>query len=280
MIEKCAGEFLYGYDVMSKGIDETNTVLWLQKEGQSEKLSLDEFASIDFGLPKTKQEVNMVGGLAGGFFAGNPIYQNRVFTFQTFFSGDNTKKALNSQRIQKINKWFVYNPNEKMFLYWNVKDWSKTYRIEVRPSIASETYKSLNIANGVKITLTAEKPFFESTEETVLNYGNVGNKSIISINNTGIETPFILLFTPNENASYLRIVNEQGVGFEIKSYNFFAGYSYCFNGINNKCFENSHEKNLFITNGTMFSLKKGLNKIQLDCDSDGSITIKARERVL
>jgi hypothetical protein len=169
MIEKTYGEAIYGYDFWSAALNESPYVLWLQKENSEEKLQLDIFNNINFGLPKVKIGVDQVIGLAGGVYSGLPTIENREFSFKTFFAGNDYKTALNAERIDYILNWFEYNKYEKMYLYWFVKDRLKTYRIEVRPSISGEQYNKYIIAKDVGISLIAEKPYFEAVEETEIS---------------------------------------------------------------------------------------------------------------
>lgn len=179
MIEKTYGEAIYGYDFWSAALNESPYVLWLQKENSEEKLQLDIFNNINFGLPKVKIGVDQVIGLAGGVYSGLPTIENREFSFKTFFAGNDYKTALNAERIDYILNWFDYNKYEKMYLYWFVKDRLKTYRIEVRPSISGEQYNKYIIAKDVGISLKAEKSYFETVEETVINRELLINETII-----------------------------------------------------------------------------------------------------
>lgn len=169
MIEKTYGEAIYGYDLWSTALNESLYVLWLQKENSEEKLQLDIFNNINFGLPKVKIGVDQVIGLAGGVYSGLPTIENREFSFKTFFAGNDYKTALNAERIDYILNWFEYNKYEKMYLYWFVKDRLKTYRIEVRPSISGEQYNKYIIAKDVGISLISEKSYFEAVEETEIS---------------------------------------------------------------------------------------------------------------
>lgn len=276
MIEKCYGEALWGADVFTALLNEADMTLWLKKDSSDEKLSLDQFGSIDFGLPKTTQNVASTGGLAGGYYDGRPTYKNRVFTLTTFFAGDNTHKALDADRVEMMRKWFVYDPHYKMWLYWNVKQWGRIFRIEVRPSIQSEVYKNLYLADNVKVTLTAEKPYFEATEEDVLTYTSDDD---LVINNRGYEVPFCLKWKPTENAARLLVRSNRGFGFEAYG-KLVGGYEYIFDGRESKCYENDIEKPSLISSGSFFTLKPGLNILSIGSTAPAHITVISRERIL
>lgn len=278
MIERLYGEALYGIDVMSKKLDETNTVLWLYKEKTGEKLSLDDFGSVDFGLPKIQQKIASPGGLAGGYFDGRPTVGNREFKFTTFFKGDNAVSALNGQRIDKILKWFYYDPTDKMWLYWRVKDRAKTYRIEVRPALSGEKYKRLAIADGISLSLIAQKPYFEDTEETVVPHTAV-NDDTITINNSGIETPWIIQLTTTSTVSVISCSNENGQSWRIVE-DFAEGTVIKVDNGTGMVWVNSVVKNAFFDNGTIFPLHRGVNTLQLIITGSAEWEIRARERII
>jgi hypothetical protein len=290
MIERCYGEFLWGLDVMSKKLDETNMTLWLQREslGDTEKFSLDDCGSIDFGLPKVSQKISSPGGIAGGFFDGRPTIGNREFTFTTHFRGDNNKPALNGERIDKVARWFLYNPMDKMWLYWRVRDRAKTYRIEVRPAIKGEKYKKLAIADGITVTLTAEKSYFEAVEATYFPNTDgttvavtAGTALDITIMNTGIDTPFVMEFQPNNTCPWCELTNQTiGQGWT-SNMEIIAGLWLSVDHRDGTVkIAGQSQESSFFSGGSIFSLVPGINTLRFRAAVSGSLRFYAKERIL
>ena len=290
MIETLYGEMLYGIDVMSKKLDETNTTLWLQKEslGDTEKLSLDDCGSIDFGLPKVSQKISSPGGIAGGFFDGRPTVGNREFTFTTHFRGDNSKPALNGERIDKVARWFHYNPMDRMWLYWRVRDRAKTYRIEVRPAIKGEKYKRLAIADGITVTLTAEKCYFEAVEPTYFPISSgeyvpvaAQTDTDFRIMNTGIDTPFVMEFRPNNTCPWCELTNQTiGQGWT-SNYEIVSGLLLSVDHRDGTVkINNQPQASSFFSGGSIFSIVPGINTLRFKVAVSGNIRFYAMERVL
>ena len=77
-----------------------------------------------------------------------------------------------------------------------------------------DLYKKLLIAQGIYISLIAEKPYFENVEETVLDFELITGDNNIVINNNSLEIPFIIELTPDNSFSLLKVKSSKGYGFE------------------------------------------------------------------
>lgn len=281
MIEKIYGEAIYDYDVWTAALNESPYVLWLQKDNSEDKLQLDVFDNINFGLPKVKINVEQVAGLAGGVFKGIPVVENREFSFKSFFAGNDYKTALNGERIDFILNWFEYDRDYKMYLYWYVKDRVKTYRIEVRPSISGESYKKYLIAKDVNINLIAAKSYFEAVEETAVEEELIITEGLtyhtVAVDNKGLETPLIIEIIPYDNISTLKVTTSRGTGFE-SSYSFPSGKKIIIDSATGIVTLDGVVMNSFFSSGSPFNLVRGMNYIYITlihCD----FTVRYKERV-
>lgn len=290
MIELLYGESIYGYDFFYGYLYTTDNILWLQRENSNDKLILIDnksydFGNIDMGLPKVKIDIQSVAGVTGGVMVGIPEVNNREFSFDFIFKGNDTISALNSERTRNINKWFLYDKENPLYLYYHIKDDIKTYKIEVIPSINKESYSNIRFSKNISVSLTSEKSYFENIVETINTTTTTTEKTTVQIDNTGIETPFVLELTPVLALKYIEVKNDY-------NYGFMSYFSFPANQII-KIFEDGSANignilvNNMFTSGTIFNLKKGLNNLYITTQSqDGevpvpmSISIKYREKIL
>lgn len=230
------------------------------------------FYKFDLGIPERNYSaMDRIG--SGSIINGGEKYGKRTITFI-----GNANSGISDNRITFLRNWIT--TSDKIYLY--LSDSNGLKRIEVFPILSAfgkYSNKIILSSDDFTLKLLTEKPFFENTESTKINFSKNSNPFEIAIINNGIPTPFAFLINFLGTTSKIQIRLYENYGISIIK-NFVNGNELEINTSNLEIQINQTVRTNLDYSGTPFMLQTGNNTLTIKSSANGAGYVEFYERSL